>query len=315
MRETMEDIRHIPVLVKEVIDILEVKADKIYLDCTVGGGGHAWQILDKSSPTGQLIGIDWDKEALRIAQERLSPFSDRVILREENFINLKRVLAELQIGGTDAILFDLGVSRYQLADGERGFSFAKDGPLDMRMDPRRPLTAADLLNDLSTRELERLLWNYGEERWAKRIAQAITKTRQERPLQRTSELVDLILETVPKSVKRRIHPATKTFQALRIAVNDELNHLEQALSSALEVLNPGGRICIISYHSLEDRIVKQTFYRWARGCICPTDWPECGCGQDPLVRLLTKKPIRATMEEINLNPSARSAKLRAVQKL
>jgi len=306
---------HIPVLVKEVLEILRCERPGIYVDCTVGAGGHARAILS-ASPESRLIGIDRDEEALEIARENLKEFGDRVILIHDNFINLDRILQETGTGEVDGILFDLGLSSIQLESAERGFSFQKEGPLDMRMDRRESTTAADLINTLPQEELEDLFRRYGEERWARRIATAIVKEREKHPITTTRELVDIIMNAVPQSYKfRRIHPATKVFQALRIAVNKELDNLKEALVKAVHMLKKGGRLCVISFHSLEDRIVKHTFRDLARGCICPPHIPVCVCGRKKLVSLITSRPITPEPEEIQLNPRARSAKMRCVEKI
>lgn len=316
MPGSRKKICHFPVLLLETLEFLQVQPGKIYLDCTLGGGGHAWHILQQSSPSGRLIGIDRDKDALVVAREKLALFGARISLVEDNFINLREVLAHLKVRQVDGILFDLGVSKYQLADEVRGFSFKRDGPLDMRMDKRERVTAAQLVNELSPGELERLIFNYGEERWAARIAQGICQVREKHPLFSTLELAKIVNDAIPGRYRpKRIHPATKTFQALRIAVNKELESLEPAIFDAISTLARGGRYCIISYHSLEDRIVKQTLKVLEKGCRCLPSAPACVCGQKAQVKILTRQPIRPSATEVAKNPSARSAKLRAAEKI
>ncbi len=299
---------HIPVLLQAVLSFLQVRPGGVYIDGTVGGGGHAAAILKASAPDGRLLGIDRDPAALEVARERLAPYGERVSLRHGSFADLAR-LAE-GFSPADGILLDLGLSSLQLADPERGFSFAHDGPLDMRFDPNGGgPTAADLVNHLSLKELTDVLYRYGEEKQARRIAAAIVAAR---PIYRTSELADLIERTVGR--RERIHPATRTFQALRIAVNRELEMLEAALPQALDVLRPGGRLVVISFHSLEDRIVKQFLRRESRDCICPPEVPVCICGHRARVRVLTPHPVRPDGAEVMTNPRARSARLRAAEK-
>jgi len=316
MPVSKEKIYHSPVLLSETLELLKVQAGKIYLDCTLGGGGHAGHILRQSAPSGHLIGIDRDKEALKIARERLALFQDRISLVQDNFINLKEILAHLKITQVDGIFFDLGVSKYQLADEVRGFSFKRDGPLDMRMDKREQVTAALLVNELPLGELTRLIFMYGEERWAARIAQGICQARQKHPLVSTLELAKIVTDAIPLPHRpKSIHPATKTFQAFRIAVNKELESIGSAISAAISSLAPGGRICLISYHSLEDRVVKQTLKVLEKGCLCPPGAPACVCGEKAQVKILTKQPITPSGSEVAKNPSARSARLRAAEKI
>lgn len=287
--------RHIPVLLKGVIEYLDCRPNKIYVDCTVGEGGHAEEILNKTFPEGRLIGIDRDADALKVAEERLRRFANRFVLINDDFENISEILKEQGIERVDGILFDLGVSSLQLEDAGRGFSFLTDAPLDMRMDRREKVKASDLINTLSEDELRELIYRYGEERWAKRIAAAIVRERRKKPIERTSQLVEVITRAVPAPYRyRRIHPATRTFQTLRIAVNRELEVLPRALQEASGHLNVGGRLCVISFHSLEDRIVKNTL-------------------KSLPLRVLTKKPVTPSEEEITINPRARSAKLRAAE--
>ncbi len=311
----MAGFHHLSVLPNEVIQYLALKPGGVYLDGTLGGAGHAALILE-NAPTAMLIGIDRDREALAAAGERLAVYGDRVRLLHGDFAGVADHLNSLGISGLDGFILDLGVSSHQLDTKERGFSFQQDAPLDMRMDTSSGETAADLVNRLPEQELERILLEYGEERWAKRIASFIVNERTEAPITTTFRLVDIIKGAVPKAKwDERIHPATRTFQALRIAVNSELDSLEQGMRAAIELLKPGGRGVIISFHSLEDRIVKHIFREYAEGCTCPRQLPVCVCGKQPRVKVLTGRPVTATETEINGNPRARSAKLRAVAKL
>ena len=306
---------HIPVLLKEVLKALRCQVPGIYVDCTVGAGGHTRAIL-AASPGNRVIGIDRDEEVLRIAKENLKEFGDRITLIHDNFVNIDSILHGMGIRKVDGILFDLGVSSIQLESPERGFSFQKEGPLDMRMDKRESTTAADLVNHLSRKDLEDLFYKYGEERWARRIAMVIVRERNRHPITTTKDLVDIVMKAVPEPYKhRKIHPATKVFQALRIAVNKELDDLKEALIKAISLLKKGGRLCVISFHSLEDRIVKHTFKDLAKGCICPPHVPFCVCGRKKMVSILTPKPIIPQPEEIQLNPRARSAKMRCLEKI
>jgi 16S rRNA (cytosine1402-N4)-methyltransferase len=300
----MEQPRHVPVLLAEVLAYLDCKPGRIYVDGTVGSGGHSRGILERSSPTGKLIGLDWDEEAIVRARKNLSSAGERVELRKANFKDLPSVLDDLCITGVDGILLDLGVSTEQLESRERGFSFRWDAPLDMRMSRETPVTAQDLLRNLSAEEIAALLREHGEERWARRIAKNIVRQRRKASLSTARELVEVIRQSVPPK-QQRIHPATRTFQALRISVNQELNNLINFLDRGPDLLNPGGRLCIVSYHSLEDRIVKNYFRRW-------TQKEE---GKDPGFHLLTRKPVIPSPREVAQNPRARSAKMRAVEKL
>lgn len=301
----------------EVIALLQPHPGGIYLDGTLGGGGHTKLIAERCTPdNGMVIGIDQDREALEAAGLRLAGFGSAVHLVHGNFADLDRHLDILGIAALDGFILDLGVSSHQLDSGERGFSFQQEAPLDMRMDAGGTETAADLVNGLPEQELERIIRNYGEERWAKRIAAFIVKARGEQAILTTLQLTDVIKGAIPRAKwEERIHPATRTFQALRIAVNRELESLEQGLRAALNRLKPSGRGVVISFHSLEDRIVKHVFREYATGCICPRQLPVCICGQKPRVKVLTNRPVTATETETNGNPRARSAKLRAVEKL
>ncbi|RME34242.1 MAG: 16S rRNA (cytosine(1402)-N(4))-methyltransferase RsmH [Deltaproteobacteria bacterium] len=309
------DFAHRPVMPEQVVELLRPRPGGVYLDGTVGGGGHAALILAASAPDGRLIGLDRDTEALAAAAERLKPFGDRVALVHSAFADFPRVLDELGVGLLDGMLLDLGVSSHQLDSAGRGFSFRQDGPLDMRMDPTRGESAADLVARLDAGELARIFRDYGEERFARRIARRIVERRQEEPILTTRQLADLVAETVPPSRDaRRIHPATRVFQALRIAVNGELDQVRVGVEAGIRYLKPGGRMVVISFHSLEDRIVKQLFRDAARGCICPPRLPVCQCGRKPEVKLLTRKALRATEAEIAYNVRSRSAVLRAVER-
>jgi 16S rRNA (cytosine1402-N4)-methyltransferase len=312
----VETFRHLSVLPEEVIRFLEPRPGGVYLDGTLGGGGHAGQILERCTPGGTLVGIDRDQEALQAARQRLAGFGTAARLVHGDFGELARHLDGLGITALDGFLLDLGVSSHQLDSGGRGFSFQQDAPLDMRMDTSRGETAADLLNTLPETELERIIREYGEERWAKRIAAFIVKARLAAPIETTLQLVDIVKGAVPKAKwEERIHPATRTFQAVRIAVNRELESLEQGLRAALDRLKPQGRGVVISFHSLEDRIVKHIFREYAAGCICPRNFPVCACNNRPRLRVLTGRPVLATEQEVESNPRSRSAKLRAVEKL
>lgn len=312
----MSDFVHQSVLPEEVLHYLDIKPAGIYVDATVGGAGHAMRIAEKLSENGIIIGIDQDQMAILTAKERLQHVKPKVCLIRRNFAYIHEILAEQAIKAVDGILLDLGVSSPQLDLDDRGFSYQADAPLDMRMDQSEPFSAADLVNTASVRELSKILWEYGEERWSKRIAEFIEKYRRVKRIETTAELVGIIKQAVPAAARRNgPHPARRTFQAIRIAVNRELDVLQQALEQSLTILKPGGRIVVISFHSLEDRIVKSTFAKWAKGCICPKEILVCQCGQVPKVQIITKKPILPSQQEIDLNPRARSSKLRCAEKL
>jgi len=299
----------------EVLSLLAPRPGEIFLDGTVGGGGHARLILEATSPNGVLIGLDRDPQALAQAASVLAPFGDRVILRHGNFSEAAALLPDLGIAALDGMLLDLGVSSFQLDSMERGFSFRHEAPLDMRMDPTTGISAAEVLNTAEADELTRIFREFGEERWAGRIARRIVRTRQERPLTSTEELAELVRQSVPGGyAPARIHPATRVFQALRIFVNDELAHVSRGVSGAIDLLKPGGRLAVISFHSLEDRIVKRMFQAETSGCICPPRLPVCNCGHVPRLDLLTRKGVRAAAAEVESNPRARSAVLRAVRR-
>lgn len=307
---------HRPVLLDECIEALNIRPEGIYLDGTLGRAGHSREIARRLSGSGRLICVDRDQAALDAAQERLGEWMDRVTLVHSNFDRVSEILDELGISGVDGMLFDLGVSSPQLDDGSRGFSYMADAPLDMRMDRSEGLTAADVVNTWSQEELRRILFQYGEERYAPLIAAAIVRHREERPIETTLELVDIIKEAMPaRALKEKQHPAKRSFQAIRIAVNDELSSVDRMIQGAVPRLNKGGRLAVITFHSLEDRIVKTGFGAFAKGCICPPDFPVCVCGRTPDIKLVNKKPILPSQQEIEENPRARSAKLRVAEKL
>ena len=311
----MSEFHHVSVLLQECIDGLAIKPDGIYVDGTLGGAGHSSQIA-KRLTTGRLIGIDRDPVALKAAGERLKPYEDRVTLVHSNFCHMAQVLEELNISGVDGILLDLGVSSPQLDDGARGFSYMADAPLDMRMNSQDTLSAHEVVNTWPQEELKRILYTYGEERYAPQIAGAICRRRAEKPIETTLELVDIIRSAMPPAALReKQHPAKRSFQAIRIAVNDELGAVEKIMKDAVELLNPGGRLAIITFHSLEDRIVKSGMADAAKGCTCPPNFPVCVCGKKPKVKLISRKPIVSGEEELEINPRARSAKLRVCEKL
>lgn len=309
------EFSHRSVLLDECIEALAIRPDGIYLDGTLGGAGHSLEIA-KRLTTGRLIGVDRDEVALAAARERLAPYADRVTPVHSNFRALTGILDGLGIAGVDGMLFDLGVSSPQLDDAERGFSYMADAPLDMRMDRTDRFSAFELVNEWPESELRRILYDYGEERYAPRIAQAIVRARQEKPIETTFALVDLIRGAMPpQALREKQHPAKRSFQAIRIAVNDELGAVEELMQTAIGRLNPGGRLAVITFHSLEDRIVKSTMAQAAKGCTCPPEFPVCVCGRKPQVRLVTRKPITAGERELAENPRARSAKLRVCEKL
>ncbi len=305
---------HLPVLPDEVLYWLSPQADGIYLDGTLGGAGHAKLILDRA-PGSKLIGIDRDPAAISHAQEVLASYGDRVSLHHSDFDQAAELLAQLGIDGLDGMLLDLGVSSYQLDTPERGFSFRHDAPLDMRMNPEAGIAAAEVVNQMDEAQLRQLFFDYGEERYSRRIAARIAVQREQRPITTTTQLADLVREAVPGGNRPdRIHPATRIFQALRIYVNDELDQVRRGVSAGIDLLKPGGRLVVISFHSLEDRIVKQLFRARAQGCICPPRLPVCQCRHQPDVVLLTRKGVKATATEIEMNQRSRSAILRAVQR-
>jgi len=303
-------------MVKEVIHYLDCLPGKTYVDGTLGGGGHAQAILRAIAPGGFLIGIDRDPDAVACARESLREFGPNIHIFHNNFTHLPKILSRLSTKGVDGILIDLGLSLHQLEATGRGFSFMRDEPLDMRMNPQEGQTAEAIVNELSEKELSDLMTCYGEERWARRIAKRIVQARRRERIRSTLQLADIVKAAIPARYRpRRINPATRTFQALRIAVNEELDGLKIFLEHAVDCLNPKGRLCVLSFHSLEDRIVKRHFKALARGCECPADIPVCVCGKRPRVRILTKRPVRPEAAEVTTNPMARSARLRAVERL
>ena len=311
----MSEFHHVSVLLQECIDGLNIKPDGIYVDGTLGGAGHSSQIAARLT-TGRLIGIDRDPVALQAAGKRLQPYGDRVTLVHSNFCEIAQVLADLGIDGVDGILLDLGVSSPQLDEVSRGFSYMGDAPLDMRMNGEDTLTAFDVVNTWPYEELRRILYEYGEERYAPQIASAICRRREAAPVKTTLELVDIIRSAMPPAALReKQHPAKRSFQAIRIAVNDELGSVEKVMEDAIPCLNPGGRLAVITFHSLEDRIVKNGMAAASKGCTCPPNFPVCVCGKKPKVKLISKKPIVSGQEELDNNPRARSAKLRVCEKL
>jgi 16S rRNA (cytosine1402-N4)-methyltransferase len=309
------DFHHISVLLDESIEALHIRPDGIYLDGTLGGAGHSSEIAKRLS-TGTLIGVDRDPKALAAAEERLAPWRDRVKLVHSNFRELDAILDGLGIPAVDGILLDLGVSSPQLDEAIRGFSYMADAPLDMRMDPSDPLTAWEVVNTWPQEELRRILFSYGEERYAPLIAAAIVRRREQAPIDTTLALVDLIRSAMPqKALREKQHPAKRSFQAIRIAVNDELGAVDAVMRRAIDRLNPGGRLAVITFHSLEDRIVKNAMAEAVRGCTCPPEFPVCVCGKKPSLKLISRKPIVAGDAELEMNPRARSAKLRVGEKL
>lgn len=307
---------HQPVLLKEVLSGLNLKPEGIYVDCTVGTGGHSLEILRSCKQGAKLVGFDQDTYALNIAKQRLSFYKKQVILVQENYVNLAQVLNKLRISEVDGILFDLGVSSLQLDDPQRGFSYRYEGPLDMRMNPDKLVTAANLVNKLSEKELATIISRFSEERWAKRVATFIVQERKRQPIETTTQLVEVIKKAIPASARRTgKHPAKRTFQALRIALNNELENLAQVLPEAVNLLKPGGRLCVISYHSLEDRLIKNTFKDLAASCVCPPEFPLCVCQKSALLKQITPQPIVPLPEEIFRNPRSRSARLRIAEKL
>ena len=307
------EFHHISVLLNECIDNLNIRPDGIYVDGTMGGGGHSLEIA-KRLTTGRLICIDQDPNAHEAAGKRLAEYKDRITFVRDNFGNIKSILDSLGIEKIDGMLLDIGVSSHQLDEAERGFSYQQDAPLDMRMNPDRPFSAYDVVNGYDEDELDRVIFTYGEERWARRIAQFIVKEREAKPIETTGELVDIIKKAVPKGAgKDGPHPAKRTFQAIRIEVNGELEVLQRAIDDVAARLAVGGRLCIITFHSLEDRIVKEAFRKQENPCICPPQFPVCVCGKKPLGRVITRKPILPSKEELEENPRSRSAKLRVLE--
>lgn len=310
------DESHIPVLPDKVFELINCKRDGIYVDATIGNAGHAYYLLKKCPRMRMLVGIDCDSEAVARAKKKLEPFCHKTTIIHGNFSELKNILEQAGIIKIDGILFDVGVSTPQLKDPLRGLSFNLKGPLDMRMNKNAPLQAIDLINRASADELAGIIRQYGQERWAKRISANIKKHLRQSPIRYTTELSDIVFKSIPRRYHpKKIHPATRTFQALRIAVNDELNALDRGLDAAIDFLKPGGRLCVISFHSLEDRIVKRKFKQWEKGCRCVTSIPFCVCGQKKRLKVITGKPVLPSKEETIKNPRARSAKLRAGERV
>ncbi|AIF52070.1 Ribosomal RNA small subunit methyltransferase H [Pelosinus sp. UFO1] len=309
------EFHHVSVLLKESVDALVTNPEGIYVDCTLGGSGHAEQIINQLHSSGRFIGIDQDPAAIQTGKDRLANASCQIDIVQDNFQNIGRVLDELQVSKVDGILFDLGVSSHQLDIAERGFSYMQDAPLDMRMNPNSSFSAYDVVNDYEEEQLAQIIIDYGEDRWAKRIAKFIVEYRNVKPIETTGELVDIIKRAIPAAARRDgPHPAKRTFQAIRIEVNNELGILKEAFNTSIERLAIGGRLCIITFHSLEDRIAKQTMQNMAKGCICPKELPICMCTNKPKIKILGKPriPSEAELEE---NPRARSAKLRVAEKV
>lgn len=308
-------LRHVPVMLEETLSMLKCRPGGTYIDCTLGGGGHAAGILERIGPDGLLVGIDRDEEALTFAKERLRGYGQRFMVVHDNFVNIKVIVSNLGLGRIDGVVFDLGASSFQLDREERGFTYKQPVPLDMRMNTRQTVTAQELINALPERELTRIMREYGEERWASRIAKFIVQRRARNPIETAQDLVDIVKAAIPAGARRTgPHPARRIFQAFRIAVNDELNSFDQALRAAIDVLASGGRVVTITFHSLEDRIAKHTFRELGAGCRCPKDFPQCVCGLNPVVRIVTAKPVLPPEDEVARNPRARSAKLRAAEK-
>ncbi len=308
------EFHHISVLLNECIESLNIKPDGIYVDGTLGGAGHSYEIC-KRLTTGRLIGIDQDMNAINAATERLKEFKDKVTLVHSNFSNVKQVFEDLGIEKADGFLLDIGVSSHQLDEAERGFSYMQDAPLDMRMDTSRSLSAYEVVNEYSEKELNDIIFEYGEERWAKRIAEFIVAERKIKPIETTFELVDVIKKAVPKGARKDgPHPAKRTFQAIRIEVNGELDVLKTAINDMTDLLNPEGRLAIITFHSLEDRIVKNEFRKQENPCTCPREFPVCVCGKKSKGKVVTRKPILPSDEELSANHRARSAKLRVFER-
>ena len=310
------EFKHTSVLLNECIENLNIKPDGIYVDGTLGGGGHSSEICSHLSEEGTLIGLDRDRDALAAAEKRLEKYNCKKIFVQCNYSEIKSVLQELEIDGIDGALLDLGVSSFQLDNAERGFSYMQEAPLDMRMSQDDDFTAYDVVNNYSQKELTRIISSYGEEKWSSRIASFIVNSRKEKPVETTTELVDIIKAAIPAKARRDgPHPAKRTFQAIRIEVNDELGQLRNAMEEFCDVLNPQGRFCVISFHSLEDRIVKEVIARRVNPCTCPKEFPVCVCGKVADIKKISGKPVLPSEEELEVNPRSRSAKLRVCEKL
>lgn len=309
------EFKHISVLLNETIENLKIKEDGIYVDGTLGGGGHAYEVLKRLGPNGRYIGIDQDEDAIKAASERLREFQDKLTIVRSNYCDMKKVLKDLNIEKVDGILLDLGVSSYQLDTVERGFSYKEDAPLDMRMDNRNSMTAKDIVNNYSEQELYRIIRDYGEDKFAKNIAKHIVRVRSEKPIETTYELTDAIKAAIPMKIRMAIgHPAKKTFQAIRIELNHELDVLNNTLDDMVDLLKEGGRLCIITFHSLEDRMVKVAFKKHENPCVCPPNFPVCVCGKKSQGIHISRKPILPSEEELELNSRSKSAKLRVFEK-
>lgn len=310
------DFNHKPVLLEETLEGLDIKENGIYVDCTLGGGGHSLEILKRLGPEGRLIAIDQDEDALKTSQKKLEEYKDKVTFVKSNYAYLESILDSLGIDKVDGVLMDIGVSSYQLDEKERGFSYHQDATLDMRMDQSSELTAKYVVNNYSKEELELIFWNYGEEKWGRRIAQFIVEAREEKEIETTLELVELIKKAIPKKIRMQgKHPAKRVFQALRIEVNKELDVLESTIGIVIDRLNKNGRLAIITFHSIEDRIVKTRFNELAKGCTCPPDFPICVCNNKQIIKVVNRKPIVASKEELEENRRATSAKLRVCKKI
>ena len=310
----MTEFAHVSVLLDEVIEGLNIKPDGIYVDGTLGGAGHSSEIVKRLSGSGRLIGIDRDESAILAAGKRLEPYKDRVTIVRDNYLNTVDILEGFGIDHIDGMLLDLGVSSYQFDEGERGFSYREDAMLDMRMDQRDELTAFNVVNEYSETELFRLIRDYGEDKFAKNIAKHIVRARAQKPIETTFELAEIIKAAIPAKFREKSHPAKKTFQAIRIEVNSELDILKNSINGLIDILKPGGRLCIISFHSLEDKIVKNAFRTAEDPCICPKDLPVCVCGRKSKGKAVTRKAITASEEELRLNNRAHSAKLRIFER-
>ena len=309
------EFKHTSVLLEETIENLRVKPDGIYIDGTLGGGGHSYEVASKLGEKGKLIGIDQDEDAIRAAGERLGKFGSKVVIIRDNYCNIKNILQDIGVEKADGIVLDLGVSSYQLDHAERGFSYKQDADLDMRMDVRQSLSAKDIVNTYPEMELYRVIRDYGEEQFAKNIAKHIVLARKESPIETTGQLNEIIKAAIPAKMRQNGgHPSKRTFQALRIECNKELEVLKNSLDDMIQVLNPGGRLCIITFHSLEDRIVKTAFKRNENPCICPPDFPVCTCGRKPQGKVISRKPILPSEQEINENKRSKSAKLRVFER-
>lgn len=312
------EFRHKPVLLDECIYNLNIRSDGIYVDGTIGGAGHSVEIYRRLGSKGFLIGIDQDSTAIEVSRQKLEnePHNAKYVLVKSNFVHIKDVCSSIGVNAVDGILLDLGVSSHQLDEAERGFSYQKDAPLDMRMDRTREFTAEKIVNEYSEEEIKNIIQKYGEEKWAARIASFIVNARRTSRISTTGQLVEIIKSAIPNAARREgPHPAKRTFQALRIAVNDELGVLERVIEDCVSLLRPGGRFCIITFHSLEDRIVKNGFNKLVNPCTCPPDFPVCVCGKTPQARVITRKPISPSKEELEENPRARSSKLRVIEKI